>query len=55
MSTKIDKYVTEIATCLEKNFDFSVPEEDNSKSLVGFAEDWNKLRDIVKQILEDKQ
>ncbi len=53
METKIEKYRERIAKCIEKNFDFTVPEEDGSKDLCGTDDAWNKLETIIKQILRD--
>ena len=53
MVTKVGRYTTKIAACIEKNFCFTVPDEDGTKTLIGDSDNWDKLRMIVAQILED--
>jgi len=55
MATKVGYYTNKIASCIEKNFSFSVPDEDGTKHLYRFGDDWDKLRMIVAQIMEDKE
>lgn len=55
IETKAKRYVTKIASCIEKNLSFTVPSEDGTKYLCGDKDDWNKLEKIVRQILEDKE
>jgi len=53
MATKVGWWTDRIAACIEKNFCFTVPDEDGTKTLIGDSDNWDKLRMIVAQILED--
>jgi len=51
--TKTGRYINKIAACIQRNFSFSVPEDNGTKYLCGNNDAWDKLEKIVRQILED--